>query len=216
MHPTHNHQKKETMQIADGYVTTCPEMKHKMYGITPAEAILLKKMHNQYSNGTPLTGLVIVGEAKEVDQYGKPLEIANRRPFQRAKAVVEPDGTTAIVQVADFETFYTPSNKPRTQTEEINRLRRKYVGNVTENGKTVTAWEAAFGGGAVVHLPETFDEVAHVIGPVYTDGRPVTIANPEAVIGDTASNFPIEAVAQQPKRVGRPPKVQPQPEPITA
>ncbi len=196
------------MQIANGFVTTCPEMSLKMYGITPAEAVILSTMHKAYSNGTPLKDLVIVGEATEVDQYGKPLMIGTQKPFKRTKATVEPDGSTALIQVADFETVYTPSTKPRTQVEEVNRLRRKYVGNVTVNGKTISAWEAAFGNGSMVRMPETFAEVEHIIGPVFTMA-------PEPAKTETVTNSEphVENAPEAPaKRIGRPPKVQPQPQ----
>lgn len=206
------------MQIANGYVTTCPENKHMVYGITPAEAVIIKRMHNSYSNGSPLSDLVIVGEANEVDQYGKPLMIGEKKPFKRIIASMDNEGNPTMKPVADFEMVYTPSLKPRTQLEEINRLRRKYVGNVTENGKSVSAWESAFGSGAIVKLPDTFDEVSHVIGPVFTDGRPKTISNPEALIGEIESTTPLDEVMtpqpSAPTRRGRPPLVK-QPETAT-
>lgn len=199
------------MQIANGFVTTCPEMKHKMYGITPAEALILKKLHNQYSNGTPLSGLEIVGEATEVDQFGKPLQIANREAFSRAIVRME-NGTPVVTNVPDFQTTYTPSTKPRTQAEEANRIRRKYVGNVTENGKTVSAWEAAFGGGAMPRMPETFEEIESIIGPVFSYAPEAKIGHTAEAIGGNDEQPPIGTIAQPAKRIGRPPKQQPQPE----
>lgn len=209
-HPAFNHQQKEPMQIADGFVKTCPEMEHYIYGITPAEAVILKKMHNQYSNGTPLKGLVVVGDAKEVDQYGKPMMIGERKPFKRMIATMD-NGNAAFKEVADWEMAYTPSEKPRTQSEEINRLRRKYVGNVTVNGRSISAWEAAFGGGELVNLPETFKEVEHIIGPCFTDNRGAMVSSPNTTIGESAAQVPIESIhAQAPKRLGRPPKQTPE------
>lgn len=172
-------------------------MEHYIYGITPAEAVVLHKMHFQYSNGTPLKNLVIVGEATEVDNFGKPLQIPKREPFKRTIASINPEGQTEIKQVADFQTTYTPSTKPRTQAEETRRLQMKYTGNVTENGKTVKAWDAAFGGGAMVRLPETFEEIRHIIGDIFS----------------VADSFKTETVTAQPEdeavapRRGRPPGV---------
>jgi hypothetical protein len=194
------------MQIANGFVTTCPEISHYVYGITPAEAVILKTMHQAYSNGTPLKQLVIVGEATEVDQYGKPLMIGEKKPFKRIIASMDSDGNPTMKPVADFEMSYTPSTKPRTQAEEMNRLRRKYIGNVTVNGKTISAWEAAFGNGSMIHLPETFEEVLHVIGPVFSMA-------PEASKTETTTNAEPhgENAPEAPsKRIGRPPKVQEQ------
>lgn len=209
------------MQIANGYVTTCPENKHFMRDITPAEALILKKLHNQYSNGTPLSGLIITGEATEVDQFGKPLQIAKREAFSRAIVRME-NGTPVVTNVPDFQTTYTPSDKPRTQSEEANRIRRKYTGNVTENGKTVSAWESAFGGGAMPRMPETFDEIRHVIGDVFTDGRPkvqepVALPHFEITHADGMMAVPELMIPQPsaPTRRGRPPLVK-QPEPLPA
>ncbi len=198
------------MQIANGFVTTCPEISHYVCGLTPAEAVILSTMHKAYSNGTPLKGLVIMGEATEIDQYGKPLQIAERKPFKRTKATVEPDGSTALIQVADFETVYTPSTKPRSQIEEVNRLRRKYVGNVTVNGKTISAWEAAFGNGSMIRMPETFKEVEHIIGPVFTDNTPVKVSSPTATIGESAPQVAVEALLPEPaKNKGGRPRIHP-------
>ncbi len=210
------------MQIANGFVTTCPEMSHYVYGITPAEAVILKTMHQAYSNGTPLKSLVIVGDATEVDQYGKPMMIGEKKPFKRIIASMDADGNPTMKPVADFEMAYTPSTKPRTQVEESNRLRRKYVGNVTVNGKTVSAWEAAFGNGAMVHMPETFKEVEHIIGPCFTEAVKPASTNQDiqnstltAMVDSpttTGSENIAAGIAATPKRIGRPPKIQPQPQ----
>ena len=196
MRPAFNHQQKDTMQIANGFVTTCPENTYYLYGITPAEAVILKKMHNQYSNGSPLKQLEIVGEATEVDSFGKPLMIGERKPFKRLVAKME-NGSAVMSEVPDFEMQYTPSTKPRTNEEEVNRLRRKYVGNVAINGRNMPAWEAAFGVGELVQLPKTFEEVRHIIGDVFK----------------YADSFKTETVTAQPEaetaapRRGRPPGV---------
>lgn len=191
------------MQIANGYVSTCPEIKHYCYGITPAEAVILKKMHNAYANGSPLSGFVIVGEATEVDQFGHPATKVERKPFKRLVARME-NGSAVMTEIADYENVYTPSTKPRSNTEEISRLRRKYTGNVTENGKTVTAWESAFGGGAMVSLPQTFEEVESIIGPVFSYAT-----ESDKTVSETNMDAP-----EPPKRIGRPPKVQPETQPV--
>ena len=128
------------MQIANGLVTSSPEYTHAVQGITPAEALILKKMHNQYSNSAPLRDLVITGEATELDTFGKP----------------------ATVTVKGKE---VPSTKPRTDAEECARLRRKYVGYVEKK----PAFEAVFGTASIIKLPATFEEIREVIGNVFTD-----------------------------------------------
>lgn len=57
------------MQKANGIVILCPENKQHVRGITPAEALIIYKLHFKNSNGSPLEGFVIDGEA--VDN-GKP------------------------------------------------------------------------------------------------------------------------------------------------
>ncbi len=159
------------MEIANGFVCPTPEFQHFVHGITPAETVLIRKMHNQYSNGSPLKGLVIVGEAKEVDQYGKPLMFETRRKIKGNHTQVI-GGKKVVIEGEEEVVEHTASDKPRTNAEELNRLRRKYTGNVSENGRTIPAFVAAFGEGAMIKLPDTFEEVRGIIGEVFTDGRP--------------------------------------------
>lgn len=60
------------MQTAKGFVVLCPENKQFKTGITPAEALILYKLHFKHSNGSPLEGFVLDGEATEtVNKDGK-------------------------------------------------------------------------------------------------------------------------------------------------
>jgi non-ribosomal peptide synthetase component E (peptide arylation enzyme) len=164
-----NPNQKAQMQIANGKVTTSPEFTHVTQGITPAEALIIKKMHNQYSNGAPLRDLVVVGEATEVDQYGKPLLIQTTKTVPK-KITVKVKGKDVEVDSEESVTEYTPSTKPRTNTEEANRLRRKYTGNVTvDGGRTVPAFQATFGDATIPNFPQTFEEIREIIGNVFTN-----------------------------------------------
>ena len=42
------------MQIANGLVILSPENQQFKYGVTPAEALILYRLHKVYANGTPL------------------------------------------------------------------------------------------------------------------------------------------------------------------
>jgi hypothetical protein len=139
------------MQTANGTVILSPENQQFKYGITPGEALILYKLHKVYANGTPLGDFFVQpGEAQTIEKEGKPAEEEYYNPATGkaipAKAAVE------------------PVTHKRTQTEEIARLKRKYTGNITENGVSLTAFIATFGSGAGVRLPETFAEIEEFIG----------------------------------------------------
>ncbi|MEI6195400.1 MAG: hypothetical protein WCS42_13830 [Verrucomicrobiota bacterium] len=135
------------MQIANGTVILSPENHQFKYGLTPAEALILFKLHFQNSNGTPLGDLFIQdGEALTVDAEAKPGEEAyfnqNAGKHIEAKAAVP-----AVTHV-------------RTQAEEVERLKRRYTGIIS--GKP--AFEAVFGSTLGVRLPDTFADIAGIVG----------------------------------------------------
>ena len=70
------------MQTATGYVVLSPENKQLHRGITPAQALILRKLHFSNSQGNPLEGLVIDGEAMEKKPDG------NLRPLEEIEADV--------------------------------------------------------------------------------------------------------------------------------
>ena len=161
------------MQTANGTVILSPENQQFKYGITPGEALILYKLHKVYANGTPLGDFFIQpGEAQTIDKEGKPAEEEYYNPATGkaipAKAAVE------------------PITHKRTQAEEITRLKRKYTGNITENGASVTAFVSTFGTGAGVRLPETFAEIEEFIGgtpdhPIFrADGGQAKVATQRA------------------------------------
>lgn len=159
------------MEIAKGTICLHEHHRHVNYHITPAEAVILKLMHNKESKGTPLRDLVITGEAKEVDNFGKPMVYAEAKT-RSTKVTQTVNGKKVTMDATEEYTEYTESTKARTNAAEVNRLQRKYTGNVTsKDGKTLNAFVAAFGDGAIVSLPQTFEEVKSIIGDCFTDGR---------------------------------------------
>ena len=144
------------MQTATGYVVLSPENKQLHRGITPAQALILRKLHFSNSQGNPLEGLVIDGEAMEK----------------------KPDGNL----------------RPRTNNEEIARLKRHYTGVV--DGKR--AFEAVFGNGSLVQLPQTFEEIADDIGDVIVGAQsdaPAPAAETDAPAGEWTNALNEELVA---------------------
>jgi hypothetical protein len=117
------------MQTASVLVILSPENQQHKHGITPAEALLLRKLFFTNSQGAPLQQLIVNG------------------------------GVT------------------RTNTEEIARLKSKYTGIV----EGVRVFEAVFGKGTLVQLPDTFDEIKEQLGEgVIVDAAPA----PDAVVTD--------------------------------
>jgi hypothetical protein len=135
------------MQTANGIVILSPEHHQHKTGVTPAEVLLLHKMHFQYSNGSPLKDFFIQkGEAITVDQEGKPAEEAyfNQHTGRNVPA------KSAVPAVTHT----------RTNLEEVARLKKKYTGVI--DGKP--AFEAVFGSTSALKLPQTFEEIAEQVG----------------------------------------------------
>lgn len=100
------------MQIADCLVILSPENHLHKRDITPAEALVLRKMHFSNSQGAPIANLALNGEVE------------------------------------------------RSNSAEIARLKQKYTGIV----EGVRAFEAVFGKGMMINLPQTFAEIAEQLG----------------------------------------------------
>src|ERR1700739_367099 len=102
------------MQIADGLVILSPENQQHKRGITPAEALILYKLHRQNANGTPLGPFYIQpGEAQTVDKKAIPAEEEYFNPNT---------GRTVSKKAAVPAVTHT-----RTIGEEVARLKRKYT-----------------------------------------------------------------------------------------
>lgn len=139
------------MQIANGLVILSPENQQFKYGVTPAEALILYRLHKVYANGTPLGDFFIQpGEALTVEVEGRPAE----EEYFNAVTGKQVPAKPAV----------PPVTHKRTQAEEIARLKKKYTGNITEAGQLQTAFVATFGSGANVRLPETFAEIEEAVG----------------------------------------------------
>lgn len=140
------------MEIANGTIILSPENHQYRYGVTPAEALLLKEMHFKHSNGSPLGADFVIqtGEAQTVDEPGKPGEEAY---FDQVRGEhVKPKPPVPA------------RTHKRTNAEEADRLRRKYTGNITRNGVSMPAFVAVFGSATKVQLPETFAEIEEDVG----------------------------------------------------
>lgn len=52
----------------------------------------------------------------------------------------------------------------RTNAEEVDRLKRKYTGLITQNGQAKTAFTAVFGDAIGIQLPQSFADIVEVTG----------------------------------------------------
>jgi len=131
------------MQIANGLVVVNGGHTQPKYDVTPAECVILHKLHLNGAKGVPLKDFVILdGEATE--QVGKKKETVKRRNLAGEEVNAEID---------------VPILRTRTAQEELSRLRRAYPGTVKgEDGKSAPVVNVCFPG-AVKRLPERFDEL---------------------------------------------------------
>jgi hypothetical protein len=133
------------MQIANGTVILCPENHQFKHGVTPAEALILFKMHRQNANGSPIGEFFIQpGEAQTVEVAEKP---ATEREWNQNTGL-HTEGKPAVPAVTH----------KRTNAEEVARLKKKYTGVIDAQ----PAFIATFGGAAGVRLPETFAELEEI------------------------------------------------------
>jgi len=171
------------MQIANGMVILSPENHQFKYDLTPAEVLILHRMHRQYANGTPLADFTIQpGYAVTIERDG----IAAEDEYFNQNS-----GRTIPAKPA-----IPPVKHKRTQAEEIARLKRKYTGNMSVDGAAKNAFEATFGGAIGIRLPETFDEIEEIVGIKFAHTTEAAAAVDEAEASDP------------PAPRGRPKKVQ--------
>ncbi len=139
------------MQQANGTVILSPENQQFKYGITPGEMLIIKELHFQYSNGTPLGAFFIQDEpAQTVDSPAKPAE----------EALFD----TVRGRMGEAKPAVAAKTHKRTNAEECARLRKKYTGNITKNGVSLPAFAAVFGTQPNVTLPQTFAEIQEIVG----------------------------------------------------
>ncbi|MDE2100603.1 MAG: hypothetical protein KGL39_25390 [Patescibacteria group bacterium] len=134
------------MEIANGTLILSPENHLPIYRVTPAEVLILSKLHFKNSNGSPLGDFYIQdGEAQTVDV--------------EARAAQEQEHNLLTGKVTPAKEFVPAVTHKRTNAEEVERLKKKYTGQISVNGQAMTAFAATFGNAAVVKLPETFAEL---------------------------------------------------------
>jgi len=156
------------MQIANGIVVVNKDHEQPKYDVTPAEAIVLHKLHLSGSKGIPLKDFVII-EGEAVTVIGK------------KKATVKRKNVEGVDVDAEID---VPITRPRTAQEELTRLRKAYPGTVKgEDGKSAPVVNVCFPG-HIKHLPETFEELegnlTGIIPGFFKRGnKPSAAGNPE-------------------------------------
>jgi len=151
------------MQIAKGIVVMHAASQQTVYGVTPPEVLILHMMHFKESNGSPLKDFVVLpGEAVTVDFDGK---IAEPEYFHQGTGKTIP-AKPAVPAVTH----------KRTNREEIERLKRKYTGNIERK----TAFAAAFGDAKVITLPDTFEEIVELVGISFPKAKAESLNPSEA------------------------------------
>lgn len=153
------------MQIANGTVILSPENQQVKQGITPAEALILYKLHRTNANGTPLgTFFIQKGEAMTIEQEAK----AGEEEWFNQHTGRHVPAKAPIAAVSHV----------RTKLEEVTRLKKKYTGNITQNGAAKTAFVATFGDSINPTIPETFAEIEELTGHIFHEAGE-TPAGPE-------------------------------------
>ena len=123
-----------------------------MRGVTPPELVILRELHFKESNGSPIGADLQLepGEAVTVEIEGKAEE---PEYFHQ--------GTGKTIAKKDA---VPPVTHPRTNREEIERLKRKYIAKIPGKQDSKDVFTECFGSSPMVKLPETFDEVLPQIG----------------------------------------------------
>lgn len=133
------------MQIANGIVIVAAgNHEQPVYGITPAEAVILHKLHFANAKGNPLKDIIILSGQSATTQVGSKREKVMRPNLEGEQKEVE---------------INVPILKPRTDAEELHRLKRAYYGTVKgADGKSAPVVNVCFPGTVIV-LPKTFKEL---------------------------------------------------------
>jgi hypothetical protein len=133
------------MQIGKATVKITPEHSQVMYDLTPADALILQRLHFVGAKGNPITEITITGEA-----------VVELKPPQAAtEAEYDPRG-----RVTKQEQPAKPGEyRKRTDAEERVLLQKFYTGVID----TVPIFQKVFPD-PTRRLPQTFKEVAEYIG----------------------------------------------------
>lgn len=132
------------VEIADGIVIVAAgNHEQPVYGVTPAEAVVLHKLHFANAKGNPLKDFKIV-EGQAMTKLGQKKEKAKRKNLEGAEVEVE---------------ISVPIERVRTGQEELVRLRKAYFGTVKGmDGKSAPVVNVCFPGASPI-LPTKFAEI---------------------------------------------------------
>lgn len=120
--------------------------------LTPAEVLLLATIHHKNAQGSPLgDDWAVSGEAITVETPSIPAEDESFNPQTGKTTPAKP--------------FVPAKTHPRTNAEEVARLRKKYANARVklENGTEAEAFSSVFPG-VMPKLPQTFDEIEDAVG----------------------------------------------------
>lgn len=140
------------MQTCKFSLTLHPANIMHLRGVTPAELLILHQLHFKESNGSPIGADLQLepGEALTVDDEGK---AAQPGYFHQGSG-----------KFVDPVEAVPPVTHKRTQREEIERLKRKYVAKIPGKKDSAGAFVDCFGTSPMVQLYEKFEEVLERIG----------------------------------------------------
>lgn len=129
-------------------------------GVTPAEVILLRTVHDKHAGGCCIL-------------KARPAGIAMTQVGQKPKVLKVDDTDGNPIEMKTTE----PTERPRTDAEEISRLRAKYQVRAKSGAPNSHICDDLFGGsGVVTRLPQTFAELPDQ----FKKGLIIEIPRPEA------------------------------------
>ena len=140
-------------------------------GVTPAEVILLRTVHDKHAGGCCIL-------------KARPAGVAMTQTGMKPGTVTQTDGSGIEVTMKTT----VPVERERTDAEEIARLRAKYQVRAKSGAPGTHICDELFGGtGLAVRLPQTFAELPEKFkqGLVIEIPRP-TASNAELLDGVTA------------------------------
>lgn len=158
-------------------------------GVTPAEVILLRTVHDKHAGGCCIL-------------KARPAGIAMTQVGQKPKVIKTEDTDGNPIEMKTTE----PTERPRTDAEEIARLRAKYQVRAKSGAPNSHICDDLFGGTGVVNrLPQTFAELPDQ----FKKGLIIEIPRPEAT---NVALLDGEAATPSPEE----PPAAPAPAPVTA
>jgi hypothetical protein len=147
------------MQTATIKVKTGPFSSKNLRDVTPAEAVVLAKLHHVATGGTAIGSIVITGTAQERAGY-------------HFEEVVLSDKSKDRKKVYDY--------RDRTDAEERARLEKRFTGNIGSGRDVKPAFLAVFPDD-MQPLPTTFKSIARHLGSEAKITTQEEIAEEEAV-----------------------------------